>query len=90
MSLVKAMLNIKRRQEGSRMKTSGRNIKKQKCRFCWTKSPPKSAQKSTLESRPAQKRPLESKSTFFSAQKSAQLNGFAQKSAQMRSFTQQM
>ena len=57
-------------------------------RFWWTKSPPQSAQKSTLESKPAQKRIFESKSAFLSAQKSAQTSGFGQKSGHMRSFPQ--
>ena len=51
-------------------------------RFWWTESPPKSTQKSTLESRPAQKRTLESKSTLLSAQKSAHIFCLALKRAQ--------
>ena len=46
-------------------------------RFWWTESPPKSAQKSTLESRPAQKRTLESKSTLLSPLLSESLNWVA-------------
>ena len=51
-------------------------------RFWWTKSPPKSAQKSTRESRPTQKKALESKCTLLSAQKSALIFRLAPKRAQ--------
>ena len=51
-------------------------------RFWWTESPPKSAQKSTRESRSTQKRALESKCTRLSAQKSAQTSSTAQTRAQ--------
>ena len=51
-------------------------------RFWWTKSPPKSAQKSTRESRYTKKRALESKCTRLSAQKSAQTSSTAQTRAQ--------
>ena len=64
------------------------NIWENRGRLWWTESPPKSAQKSTRESRSAQKRALESKTTLLSAQKSAEMSGFAQRSAHMRSFTQ--
>ena len=51
-------------------------------RFWWTESPPKSAQKSTRESRPTQKKALESKCTLLSAQKSALIFRLAPKRAQ--------
>ena len=51
-------------------------------RFWWTESPPKSAQKSTRESRSTQKSALESKCTLESAQRSAQTSCTAQTRAQ--------
>ena len=50
-------------------------------RLWWTKSPLKSAQKSTLESKPLKKRSFESISTLLSVKKCAQTRGLAQKSA---------
>ena len=58
------------------------NIWENRGRLWWTESPPKSAQKSTLESRPAQKRTPESKFTLMSAQKSARIFCRAPKRAQ--------
>ena len=50
--------------------------------FWWTKSPPKSAQKTARKSRSTQKRALESKCTRLSAQKSDQMSSTAQPRAQ--------
>ena len=58
------------------------NIWENRGRFWWTESPPKSAQKSTRESRSTQKRVLERKCTLLSAQKSAHIFGLAPKRAQ--------
>ena len=61
---------------------SPKNIRVHTLRFWWTESPPKSAQKSTRESRPTQKKALESKCTLLSAQKSALNFRLAPKRAQ--------
>ena len=58
------------------------NIWENRGRLWWTESPPKSAQKSTRESRSTQKSALESKCTLKSAQRSAQTSSTAQTRAQ--------
>ena len=58
------------------------NIWENRGRLWWTESPPKSAQKSTRESRSTQKSALESKCTLESAQRSAQTSCTAQTRAQ--------
>ena len=58
------------------------NIWENRGRLWWTESPPKSAQKSTRESRSTQKSALESKCTLESAQRSAQTSSTDQTRAQ--------